>query len=471
MRTDQNSSVPSRRSAASPLCADPRSSVDSRLHPESQRDAGLPGPGLTGSKKAASPTRRLLLAASLANLPFGTIYAFSVLLKPIESLLGLQRTDLTLVFALATIVLTVGMNLAPVLYRRIPVHMLLGGAAALSAAGLLMTAVAQSRSHLLLGYSVLFGLGAGVVFTTVQHMVNQADLTRRGLVNGYVVSLYPLGAMLGAPLMGWSIGEIGLRATLLALAGTLGASLLGAAWLLRTSHAATHARQGMQDAIEAGTRPHDRVMPGQGGTSARTVASPSPARGGLFLCLASIFTLAASAGLMVMSQAAGIMQAYGAGLGAALAATTFMTGAIALARILGGWLVDRFAVHHVMAAAQLWALVGAALLSVWPTATAALPGLTMIGMGYGLISGASAAAIGQWWPMAQFGLIAGRLYIGWCVAAISLPLVAARLYDASGTYNTAILLAGGFNTVAMLVALRLGRVADAAPGQPKTPRA
>ena len=113
----------------------------------------------------------------------------------------------------------------------------------------------------------------------------------------------------------------------------------------------------------------------------------------LFLRLSAVFTLAASAGLMVMSQAAGIMQAYGAGLGSALGATTLITAAIAAARIGGGWLIDRFALPHVMAAAQLWALCGAVLLSLWPSAQSALPGLAMIGMGYGLISGASAGAI------------------------------------------------------------------------------
>jgi len=405
---------------------------------------------------------RLMLAASLANLPFGTIYAFSVLLRPIESLLGLQRTDLTLVFALATMVLTLGMNLAPVLYPRLALHHLLGIAAALSAAGLLITATAETLLHLVAGYGVLFGLGAGLVFTTVQHRVNQAEFARRGLVNGYVVSLYPLGAMLGAPLMGWAIAEIGLRPTLLALAATLGASVLGAAWLLRPpKHPAiatsAEAPSAEASAILAAPSGH-QGQPGHRGHRGQSSQSPRSEpfeHRGLFLRLSAVFTLAASAGLMVMSQAAGIMQAYGAGLGASLAATTVITGAIALARILGGWLVDRFPVSQVMAGAQLWALSGAVLLSLWPTASAAVPCLTMIGMGYGLISGASAAAIGQWWPMALFGLVAGRLYIGWCAAAISLPLIAATLYDASGNYSTAIVLAGAFNAVALLLALRL----------------
>ncbi|NDA93356.1 MAG: hypothetical protein EBX90_08755, partial [Betaproteobacteria bacterium] len=66
---------------------------------------------------STSASKQLLIAASLANLPFGTIYAFSVLLKPMESALSLQRADMTLVFGLASIVLTAGMNIAPSLYR------------------------------------------------------------------------------------------------------------------------------------------------------------------------------------------------------------------------------------------------------------------------------------------------------------------------------------------------------------------
>jgi hypothetical protein len=54
------------------------------------------------------------------NLPFGTIYAFSVFL-PMEALPGIGRAQMSLVSALATITLTVGMNLAPRLPRLPPI--------------------------------------------------------------------------------------------------------------------------------------------------------------------------------------------------------------------------------------------------------------------------------------------------------------------------------------------------------------
>ena len=41
---------------------------------------------------------RLILAATFANLPFGTIYAFSVFLKSMEAMLSLTRSDMGVIF-------------------------------------------------------------------------------------------------------------------------------------------------------------------------------------------------------------------------------------------------------------------------------------------------------------------------------------------------------------------------------------
>ncbi len=40
-------------------------------------------------------------------------------------------------------------------------------------------------------------------------------------MNGYLVSLYPAGAMIAAPVFGWAVREFGVRATLGGLAAVL----------------------------------------------------------------------------------------------------------------------------------------------------------------------------------------------------------------------------------------------------------
>ena len=183
-----------------------------------------------------------------------------------------------------------------------------------------------------------------------------------------------------------------------------------------------------------------------------------PAALGLtFLKLSATFFLAASAGLMVLSQAREMIATYGGATALAVAATTVLTGAIAAARIGGGWLVDRFAVPHVMCAAHALALVGGALLTLFPTPVTAVLGLGLIGVGYGFVSGSTAGAIGLYWLPADYGRVAGRTYIAWCLAAICLPVLAGYLFDVTRSYGWAVLIAVGANLAGMATALTLPR--------------
>lgn len=377
-----------------------------------------------GQRSAAA-----LLAATVVNLPFGTIYAFSVFLKPIEALLGATRAEMSFVFGLATVTLTLGMNFAPQLYRRLSPITLAVACGLSSGAGLWLAASASSFAQFALGYGVLFGPGAGVLFIVAQQAVNQTVVTSRGLANGYVVSLYPLGAMLGAPVFGWSIQVFGVRPT---LAG-LGLTVLAACAVTAVIWRAAEIR--MRDASSTDLSE---------GRLGRT-----------FYLLAGVFFLAAAAGLTVLSQAAAIVQAYGGTAALAVGATTFITGAVGAARMAGGWLVDHFQPARVGVGAHLCALTGAMMVTFIPTPVTTAFGLSLIGVGYGIVSGLAAGAIAQYWHKNQFGLIAGRLYIAWCVAAISLPVLAGALFDRTGSYASAVWIAAGINVLGMLLALRL----------------
>jgi len=79
----------------------------------------------------------------------------------------------------------------------------------------------------------------------------------------------------------------------------------------------------------------------------------------------------------------------------------------------------------------------------------------MIGAGYGIISGVTAAAIARYWHKNAFGRVAGRLYVAWCIAAITLPVVAGWVYDRTQGYAAAVWIAGGLNLVAVAFAARL----------------
>lgn len=371
-----------------------------------------------------------LLAATLLALPLGSVYSFSVLLRPIEQELAIPRSALSLVFGLATVGFTVGSVLAAFLYRIAPLPILVLTSAAASAAGIAVASTASGLMQLLLGYGVVFGTGGGVAYILLQQSVNMLVRRHRGLVNGYLVSLYPLGAMIATPSFHACNETFGWRTTLAGLAIVLIACGIAAALLARYGGA--------------------RLIVASGNATA------APTRlGPTFFKLSATFFLAASAGLMVLSQAREIVAAYGGAVALAVGATTGITAAIAMARIGGGWLVDRFAVPHVMCTAHGLALCGGLLLTVFPTPVTAVLGLGMIGLGYGFVSGSTAGGIGIYWPPADYGRIAGRTYVAWCLAAISLPVLAGYLFDMTRNYNTAVLIAAGANLVGMATALTM----------------
>ncbi len=370
------------------------------------------------------------------NLPLGSVYSFSVLLRPIEQELTITRSALSLVFGLATVGFTVGSVGASFLYRVAPAPILVLASALVGAGGLLMAATANGLAQLLLGYGIVFGTGGGVAYILLQQGVNMLVRRRQGLVNGYIVSLYPMGAMIATPLFHACNEAFGWRTTLAGLAAVVVACGTAAALLVR----------------HAGTR---LVAPASGEP---TGAEPGSAiMGPTFFKLTATFFLAASAGLMVLSQAREIVAAYGGTAALAVGATTGLTGAIALARISGGWLVDRFAVPYVMCAAHALALGGGLMMTVLPAPVTAVAGLGMIGLGYGFISGATAGGIGIYWRPADYGRVAGRSYVAWCLAAVSLPVLAGYLFDTTRQYDTAVLIAAAANIAGMALALTMPR--------------
>ncbi|HZP35984.1 MAG TPA: hypothetical protein VFE48_05750 [Methylomirabilota bacterium] len=176
-----------------------------------------------------------------------------------------------------------------------------------------------------------------------------------------------------------------------------------------------------------------------------------------------MFFLAASAGLMVLSQAAGIIAAYGGTARLAVYGTTLITATVAAARLGGGWMVDWLAIPLVAAGAHAIALAGNLALWLWPGPLISVGALALVGLGYGMISGLTAAAVAVYWRRALYGRMASRVYLFWSAAAVVLPIVAGRLFDLTQGYGAAVLIAAAGNALGVVLAAGL-------PGQPARSR-
>ena len=89
-----------------------------------------------------------LAAATIMSLPLGSIYAFSVLLAPLEQLLQASRSELASVFGISAVCFTIGANLAPQLFGWIRAPLLVALTGVLSSAGVALAAIAPSLGWL-----------------------------------------------------------------------------------------------------------------------------------------------------------------------------------------------------------------------------------------------------------------------------------------------------------------------------------
>lgn len=94
---------------------------------------------------------------------------------------------------------------------------------------------------------------------------------------------------------------------------------------------------------------------------------------------------------------------------------------------------------------------------LWPDPLVAVPALAMVGMGHGFVSGLTAGAVARDWDRSLHGRVAARLYIAWCAAAISLPVLAGRNYDRTHGHGAAMTISMGVNTLGIRVTAQLAR--------------
>jgi len=199
---------------------------------------------------------------------------------------------MSLVFGIATLVFTIGMNISPWLYARISTGTSLVLAALLGGAGLFLSSQAQGFGMLMVGFGVLFGLGGGISMTTAQQIVNLSPVKNRGLMNGYIVSLLPLGAMIGGPLLSWSIEQDGVRHALLNMSVVILVTSVLAAWIT-----------GFKTIVKKQQADPGEQSINQSGATGIEPESPFWHRElGLYSLISPlVFFLAAAAGLMVLS--------------------------------------------------------------------------------------------------------------------------------------------------------------------------
>lgn len=358
----------------------------------------------------------VLIASMLVTFVLGSVHAFSVFIVPLESLLNLPRSDISLIYSLALVAITVSVLFGYLIYARLSAWLLVLLTCLLAALGLVLAANAGNWWVLFLGYSVFFGGANGVGYGFTLQLAAREMPENKGFAMGAVTAAYAVGSIVFASIFSTQIESTSVAAAFMALA----TGLLGCGFVAALLMYLTRANYGMSKV--ASNAPDQQLDHG---------------RVGLFW-LAYMFSV--FAGLMAIGHAAGIAISKGADTQMSVWCAMIIGIGSATGGFLAGGLVDRWPAPRFLIGLPLLSAVSLLLLGFTASVPLVLILLALVGFSYGALIAIYPVSISN-----EFGDLGpkayGRVFTAWGFAGLVAPWSAGLIYDIQADYRLALIVA------------------------------
>lgn len=383
-----------------------------------------------------------LIAGMTLMSAMGSIHAFSIFLAPWEKAFRLPRADISLIYSLALVFLTMSVLIGHRLYALIRPAIMVLVAGLVAASGVLLAGNADSLTGALIGYSFIFGAANGIGYGFTLQIAARATPDRKGFAMAIVTASYGIGSMIFPYLSERTLktdgvaGAMELLAGMLVLAGVLSSVLL----------------------YLSAVRYEQQREAGEDGSISSGLTSLSPPRAGsLQAKLWLAYGAGVAAGLMAIGHAAGIIAANGGGAHEVLSAPVMVALGIVLGGVSIGFLLDRVSPRKIVIVLAFISAIVLIGISETESSTLILVALSIVGWCYGASIAAYPAAVAVYFGVLQAPSVYGRVFTAWGAFGLAAPWLAGVLYDITGGYGLALQLAGGCAILSVLVAILLPR--------------
>ncbi|MEP6829545.1 MAG: OFA family MFS transporter [Rhizomicrobium sp.] len=403
-------------------------------------------------------------AALLVQMCLGSVYAWSVFVKPLMASEGWSQIQVTLTFNMAMACLGIGTVIGGWWQDKVGPRIVTTFAGFIYGLGFVIASY-SIKAHWLpgvyLGYGLFSGLGMGLGYICPVAMITKWFPDKRGLMTGVNVMGFGVAALIMGPIASKLIISQGVPTTLMSFGLVYGAIVIICAQLFTNPP---------QNWVPEGWVATSKVSKN---ATAMHYTPKEALSTGRFWMLWAMLSLNTSAGIMIVSQASPLAQQQ---LGITAGAAAAIVGIIGIfnggGRIVWAWISDK------IGRAQAYFLIFAIQIPLFfylPTVhdvvifTIVVCAIELCyGGGFGVMPSFTADFFGS----KYVGGIYGFILLGWGFAAIPSPLLMAYIHERTGEYSQAIVALGVvliFALIIPLLAYRAGnRMVAEASGETKT---
>ena len=370
----------------------------------------------------------ILIASCLINLCIGSMYAWSSLSAPMAKLL---KTDLSSVFSVANGISFIAMIVGGLLNDKYGPRWIMFVGGIMFGFGMFASGLAQSKIHLILSYGICLGLGMSLVYGCTISNTIKFFPDKRGMVGGLTTASYGISSVIFAPLADVICSWVGPRKTFMVLGVVFLLVICAGAFVMQTCPKG-FAPKGFELKQNKNTAAQDK-------TPLEMLASP------IFYVMFIMLTCGGTFGLMIISNAKGLALNM---IKCKPAVATLFVSILCLfntaGRLIAGILSDKLGRINILTTALFIALLG--LGSLWIAEVNAsiilfTIGIMLIGICFGTFMGVFPGFCTDRFGTKNNTVNYGIMWIGFSLAGIIGPMILSSIFEKSGEYSGAFLVA------------------------------
>ena len=390
----------------------------------------------------------ILIASCFINLCIGSLYAWSVLAGPMAEYLSqlnnitLTPRDLSIVFIIANSVGPITMISGGKINDAFgpKVVILIGGL--MFGGGMFLSGFAQSVNFLIFSYSILLGLGLGMVYGATISTSIKFFPDKRGLVGGLTTATFGISSVIIPPLAAMIIATTG---------PTTAFKIIGAVFAIIICISAFVMEKCPSDFVPEGWTP---PLNNSGSSDVVNKDWKQMLKEPIFYIMIILLTCGAFAALMFIPMASPLAKNL-VGMSTASATVAVSTLALfnVLGRIMAGTLSDKFGRINTLALACVLSVIGLSLLYLTGEGDTTIfyIAISIIGLCFGSFMGVFPGFTADQFGPKNNSVNYGIMFIGFAIAGYVGPTILNNVYAANNSYKNAFLIAIAFSTLGLLL--------------------